>query len=447
MTLVIKRTASLGLLTLSVMLIGACGSGGSGSGAANRESTNGNGSPAAALKEPVKLTIYYPWSGYPKETFMETYGNYMVQKYPNISIEYIQSGRGTTMDELIASKAELDLIMTTSNAYQSLQDRGLNGDITELAKKYQYDFNKLDETVYELTKALEPGKIAGLPLKVNAPGFFYNKDLFDKFGVPYVKDGVTWDDVYETAKKLTREDGGIQYRGFGIRSTNFITFNQLSLPRLDATSKAVFNNGEWKSFLDNFIRFFQLPGFAPTKDATGIAGAATNMFLKDRTLAMLVQMNSDWPKAEQGVQMNWDAATFPEFKSHPGVGPQPEAVYFVVPNTSKKRDAAFLAMAALTDEELQFKAAKSGAAPVLKSAKWRDVYGSEEPNLKGKNAVALVPKKYAPTNGINQYNVIAETNIAATVNGVILGATDMNSALRVAEEATNKAIEEKLRAK
>jgi multiple sugar transport system substrate-binding protein len=265
--------------------------------------------------------------------------------------------------------------------------------------------------------------------------------------VAYVKDGMTWDEVYETAKKLTREDGGIKYRGFGVRTTNFITFNQLSLPRLDAGSKAAFFTTEWKSFLENFIRFSQLPGFAPTEKGTGIGGPSLDMFVKDRTLAMLVQMNSDWPKEEQGVKMNWDAVTFPEFKSRPGIGPQPEAVYFVMPSTSKKKDAAFLAMAALTDEELQFQAAKSGAAPVLNNTKWREVYGSQEPNLKGRNAAALVPVKYAATNGINPYNAIAETNIAGAVNSVILGTTDMNSALREAEEKTNKTIEEKLKAK
>ncbi|TMV49491.1 extracellular solute-binding protein [Paenibacillus mesophilus] len=442
-----QRIVSLGSLALSIMLVGACSSGGGGSQAIDGEKSIEAGSVETALKEPVQITIYYPWSGYPKETFMETYGNYIVKKYPNLSINYIQSGTGTTMDELIASKTELDLIMTTSNAYQSLQDRGLIGDITELAKKYKYDFNKLDPIVYELTKALEPGKMAGLPFKVNAPGLFYNKDLFDKFGVAYVKDGMTWDEVYETAKKLTREDGGMKYRGFGIRTTNFITFNQLSLPRLDAGSKAAFFTAEWKSFLENFIRFSQLPGFAPTEKGTGIGGPSLDMFVKDRTLAMLVQMNSDWPREEQGVKMNWDAVTFPEFKSRPGVGPQPEAVYFVMPSTSKKKDAAFLAMAALTDEELQFQAAKSGAAPVLKNTKWREVYGSEERNLKGRNAAALVPVKYAATNGINPYNAIAETNIAGAVNSVILGTTDMNSALRVAEEKTNKTIEEKLKAK
>lgn len=442
-----RRIVALGALTLSVMLIGACSSADNGSREANGEKPIEAGSVEAVFKEPVQITIYYPWSGYPKETFMETYGNYIVKKYPNLSIHYIQSGPGTTVDELIASKTELDLIMTTSNAYQSLQDRGLNGDITALAEKYKYDFNKLDPTVYELTKALEPGKVAGLPIKVNAPGFFYNKDLFDKFGVAYVKDGMTWDEVYDIAKKLTREDGGIQYRGFGIRTTNFITFNQLSLPRLAAGSKAAFFTEEWKSFLENFIRFSQLPGYAPTEKGTGIGGPSLDMFVKDRTLAMLVQMNSDWPREEQGVHMNWDAATFPEFKTHPGVGPQPEAVYFIMPSTSKKKDAAFLAMAALTDEELQFQAAKGGAAPVLKNTRWRQVYGSEDANLKGRNAAALVPVKYATPNGIDPYNAIAETNIAAAVNNVILGMSDMNSALREAEEKTNKSIEEKLRSK
>ncbi|MDF2722016.1 MAG: hypothetical protein K0Q59_1691 [Paenibacillus sp.] len=441
-----QRVIVIGALTVSMAFIGACGGKTNEGQTPSGSATNETGA-VSAIKDPVEITIYYPWSGYPKETFMEAYGNSMIKKYPKLTINYIQSGQGTTVDELIASKTELDLIMTTSNAYQSLQSRGLNGDITELAKQHKYDFNTLDPAIYELTQALEPGKIAGLPLKVNAPGFFYNKDIFDKFGVPYVKDGMSWDDVYETAKRLTREDGGVQYRGFGIRTNNFVTFNQLSLPRLDAASKAAFNTTEWRNFLGSFTRFFQLPGYAPTEKSTGIGGTVLDLFAKEKSLAMLVQMNSDWPREEQGVKLNWDAVTFPEFKSRPGVGPQFEAVFFILPTTSKKKDAAFLAMSALTDEEQQFQASRSGAAPVLKSTKWREVYGLDEPNLKGKNASALVPMKYAPTNGINPYNAIAEGNIITAVNSVILGKTDMNTALREAQEKTNKAIDEQLRAK
>jgi len=43
---------------------------------------------------------------------------------------------------------------------------------------------------------------------------FYNKDLFDRAGVPYPKEGWTVDDLVDKARKLTRQDGGQQFWGY-----------------------------------------------------------------------------------------------------------------------------------------------------------------------------------------------------------------------------------------
>lgn len=52
-----------------------------------------------------------------------------------------------------------------------------------------------------------------LPFTINFYAFFYNKDVFDKLGVAYPKDSMTWDDVIELARKTTRNQDGVQYRG------------------------------------------------------------------------------------------------------------------------------------------------------------------------------------------------------------------------------------------
>jgi len=45
---------------------------------------------------------------------------------------------------------------------------------------------------------------------------FYNKDLFDKAGVPYPKEGWTLDDMVDKARKLTRQDGQTQFWGYQV---------------------------------------------------------------------------------------------------------------------------------------------------------------------------------------------------------------------------------------
>jgi multiple sugar transport system substrate-binding protein len=77
----------------------------------------------------------------------------------------------------------------------------------------------LDTSIY-LPGVLEPGQWDGqqylLPKDFSPLGVYYNKAIFDEYGVPYPEDGWTWDDLLETAQALTRDldgDGRIDVWG------------------------------------------------------------------------------------------------------------------------------------------------------------------------------------------------------------------------------------------
>lgn len=72
-----------------------------------------------------------------------------------------------------------------------------------------------DET-FRLADYFEPimkrfevgGRYFGLAKDFTTLVLYYNRDLFDKWGVPYPEEGWTWDDLLERAKKLTRDTDG-----------------------------------------------------------------------------------------------------------------------------------------------------------------------------------------------------------------------------------------------
>lgn len=59
----------------------------------------------------------------------------------------------------------------------------------------------------------------GLPNGTQTMVMYYNKTMFDEAGLEYPKDGWTWDEFYEDAKKLTKSDGSVY--GFGLSSSYF----------------------------------------------------------------------------------------------------------------------------------------------------------------------------------------------------------------------------------
>lgn len=61
------------------------------------------------------------------------------------------------------------------------------------------------------------GTLPGLPVDVALPLILYKRELFDNAGLPYPREGWTWEEMIETAKKLTlrNEQGVATQFGFG----------------------------------------------------------------------------------------------------------------------------------------------------------------------------------------------------------------------------------------
>ncbi|MDQ1909001.1 extracellular solute-binding protein [Paenibacillus sp. GD4] len=398
--------------------------------------------PPEVTKAPVELTFYYMYADSNMDQFMKEHGSLVQKKYPNFSFKFIQNTKGSTLQDLIAAGEHIDVFITINPSFLQIKEVELDGDITDLVKKYNFDLNRFEPSIIDGLRKVGEGKLPGLPFRTNTLGLFYNKDIFDRFGIPYLKDGMTWDEIYDTAKQLTREDSGVQYRGFGIRTLGqLLQLNQLSHPLLDpATRKSTVNNDAWKSYVDNFSRFYGIAGWQPTSALTQDA-KQYDMFFKEKSLAMLVQMNSDYPKDFQKLDVNWDVVSFPTFKEKPGIGPQPDVVYYALSRNSKHRDEAFLAMAELTSDAVQLERSRIGSPSVLKSKEIRDAFGTATTDLNGKNKAGLIPQQYASPTPYTKYNLKVVAPLAGAFRNSVTGQKDVNTALREAEEKANKDIE------
>ncbi len=76
---------------------------------------------------------------------------------------------------------------------------------------YMFGSEPLDPSIY-LPGVFQPGTWQGkqylLPKDFSSLAVYYNKKLFDQYGVPYPRDGWTWDDFLRTAQALTRRTPG-----------------------------------------------------------------------------------------------------------------------------------------------------------------------------------------------------------------------------------------------
>jgi multiple sugar transport system substrate-binding protein len=437
------------LFACIVSVTAACG-GGAGFGSENGAKPEEK-SPAVAGKEkppaepektakPVTLNIFQTISNSrTQEWFDETYGNKIKAKFPYLTLNFIPRGPGQTEKELVATGQPIDMMMVSqSQTFSAFIEYRLQSDISDLIKTYKYDLSKLFPATVDIQKAISGGEaIYGLPVVMNAAPFFYNKDLFDKFGVPYLNDNMTWDDIYEVARKLTRNEGVVQYRGLVMNTTLSVEKNQLSLSYVDPKTNKAFVDERWRKWTEVMTRFFTIPG--NQMDAKTVNGTAqSNMFGKDKIAAMYASRGNPNLTA---WDMNWDMIAFPTFPEAPGVGPQATPTYAYVTHTSKHRDEAFQVIQFLTSEDIQMARSRLGDGTVLQNAAIQQAFGSDVPQYKGKNIKAVVPKQYAKPMAQTDYNAIGLKQYLNAFDQVAIGNKDVNTALREAAESAEKEIE------
>lgn len=429
-----RTAAGLAVVLLAAGALAACSD-------KNGEKDEGAVAPEAA--KPVELVWYFASAtSLTPEVLHETYVAPVQKKYPHISIQFLNNKDEHALANLVASQTKIDLIFSSFSVLNTVKQNGLLGkDISDLVQKHGFDLNRIEDSYLQLSRDLNGSELAALPLYDIRRVLFYNKDVFDKFGIGYPEDGMTWKQALDLARRLTRQDAGVQYRGLVAPPGGFVSTSQLSLPFLDPqTKKAALATDGWKRFFETYVPFYTMDGFGVTTELLG-GSKQEDFFFKEHSAAMLAKFNSD-ANAVNNALTNWDAAVYPVMEGMEGVGSQPYPVYLAMSSTiqPEKRDAAFLVMQELLADEEQKSRSAQGLATPLKSKEVKDAFGQSLEVWKGKNFRAVSAQTPAPPVPYHDYNRFGQTAVTQAINSVILGGKDVNTALRDAEEQANKQI-------
>ncbi|MFE5323257.1 ABC transporter substrate-binding protein [Paenibacillus sp. NPDC056579] len=430
-------TIRLTMLTTLSLVAGGCSSSGT--------PTQGKVEEAKKITEPVEL-VFYSVSKDSEENFNERFGNAIRKKFPSYTIKYIQRvPNSTDLQQLLTSGAQIDIQWDSIASFtSSVLDSGTAFDMMDLIKQHNVDLNRFESSMIDSLKKTSGGGLYGLPLYNDRMALYYNKDLFDKFGVPYPKDGMTWDEIIELSNQVTREESGVIYTGLSPSLNQVFVSNQFSLPLVDSsTNKATINNDTWKKVIDTMlIRPTQNNIYKKKIEQSKGKIPDSNTFVKEKTLAMYTA-SPLLPVvfAQDMASMNWDVVTFPTFKELPGVGAQAYPGVISVTKMSKNKDAAMEVIKFLTSDEYQLEASKNGIMTVLKDETIQKTLGQNSA-YKDKNFSAFFSKFPAmaeKTVSESKAGVLGKytTNAMKVVNGEM----DINTMLRTTEEEVNNALQ------
>jgi multiple sugar transport system substrate-binding protein len=434
-----------------MLFAGCTQSGGSGGAStatpANPTSPAGTEKAAAPPSEPVTVKLAASNAQFPEEDFKAYISDPVRKKYPNITVQRINtSEKGSSLADLIAAGNIPDLVGYYPGNLQTVNELGLAYNIDELVKKYKFDLTRLmPEAVNTVKAASNTPYLIGMPTYHNPFGLFYNKDLFDKFGIAYPKDGMTWEDALELSAKLTRKDGGVQYRGlyadFVYRGSR-----QLGLQPVDfQTNKSLLNTDPWQELFKLWERLYAVPGLMDSPYGKLEWASNEQSFLKGE-LAMLAGFSNTLNALRKTSNLNWDLVTYPTNKKAPGVGHRLDSPILAITAQSKVKDAAFMVLDTILSDEVQTSFVRNARMTVLNSQKVKDEFGKGISEFQGKNMAAMTKLKMANMASVQFLNEGQIDSITGKAfQSVSDKSSDINSALRLADEELNKYIQSQLK--
>ncbi|MBK5262186.1 MAG: sugar ABC transporter substrate-binding protein [Peptostreptococcaceae bacterium] len=267
------------ILIMAVCLMGLMATG-------NKEVTNNS--------KTVTLS-FMGWAQSPLETqaVKEGIATFEAQN-PNIKIQYTPSVSGddykAKLLSSIAGGSAPDVFFINARDYRIFAGKGVLLDITNrfLENFPLDDFITSSRTIMQID-----GHVYGISSCTVSPIVFYNKDIFDKKGIPYPSSDPnhswTIDQFRETAKKLT---GDGVFGVYGMETVQDTLYAQLlsggAKPFSDDYTKSTIDSPETRKVLETIKAIRVKDGSAPSAATLDGAGMNAQQMLMTGRVAMLV---------------------------------------------------------------------------------------------------------------------------------------------------------------
>jgi sn-glycerol 3-phosphate transport system substrate-binding protein len=203
-------------LALALAVVAACGGGGTGGGSGTGDQAGQ--APGKDVKPAAKFTWWHAMSGVNGDAVKKIVDGFNASG-KGIQVEAIFQG---TYDDLlaklntaIASNAAPALVQVYDIGQAYMRDGGQVVPMQAFIDRDKFDTKDFESAVINYYKYQD--KLQSMPFNSSSAILYYNKDAFKEVGLDPAKPPVTFTEVAEAAKKLTKKDasGATTRYGFG----------------------------------------------------------------------------------------------------------------------------------------------------------------------------------------------------------------------------------------
>ncbi len=383
--------------------------------------------------DPVTLQVVIGWD---EDMFNHRFKDPIEAEFPWITIEQIRSGSDIQeLEELFAQDLNPDIIFEIS--HDNMEYFELDYDLDELIEKHDYDVSHINPVYLDAIRAKDPERrLLGMPYEIVNWVLFYNKDIFDAFGVDYPTEDMTWDEAIDLARRVTGERDGVHYRGLDLGPAH-VPFAQFSVNRTDPETGEVLIQEQ-----EEFARYLDLIQDIGALDNSGEPFFNPGKFTDEGSTAMVVEFVQavDWWSEVEGL--NYDVTALPTWDGGPAVTHRPDfgILTWSISPLSENKDAAFEVITHFTETEYQTFASRIGLGPTSAEDEVLEQFFQDYESTHDKNMQSIFTNPPAsPPEYISRWDHHVDFDVHRWLNDEEYMNIDRNEYLRiVAEESAAK---------
>lgn len=349
--------------------------------------------------DPVTIKVAFPWG---EEIFNNRFQE-IDEKLPNINIEMVACEcKSASLQELFASGVNPDIIFP-NYGISEFENLDIIYPLDELAKNHDFNIDSLNPGLVSYIRSLDTeGRLIGIPDGTGYLSLFYNKEIFDLFGVPYPADTMTWDQAFDLGKKMTGQRNGVSYLGLelgGYGNTGdgaAVPLKELAINKTDPDTGEVLimKDPAFSKYLELMKKYYSIPGVRSEEAKNGELFGQKQAAMTVTWTAYFVHGNpfEDVEYLKDKVAM----LPVPVWADQPTIGPALGTTPMFISSSSEHKDAAFSVLKEYVSVPNQSKIAKSMASgPAITEV--ADLYGSDIENYVGQDVTSvfkLTPATY-----------------------------------------------------
>lgn len=193
-----------------------------------------------------------------RNSITDSYGKLIASEFPNIQQTFIDAGQidysnfNASREKMFAEQKPDLIVVNSIEDYERYVHEGKILNLESFIKRDKFELSDILPVAINTLKEHGNGSLYGLTPTFDNRVLFYNKNLFNQYGVPYPTDRMSWDDIMNLAKKFPSA-GPIDQRIYGFHEMYMSMFSSSYLIKMIASTNELhlFNDAGTKVTMDS----------------------------------------------------------------------------------------------------------------------------------------------------------------------------------------------------